>query len=100
MTYAKRFESGDQELPADTIYIAGHARPGLEVTAGRKELLRQRDYFDAVLSHVRQAMAKGQSKENIIALAALPGFESHQSLGTVLTLGGVLAVAYDELTAK
>jgi glyoxylase-like metal-dependent hydrolase (beta-lactamase superfamily II) len=98
--WMKTIDAVAKEMPADTIYIAGHARPGLEVTAGRKELLRQRDYFDAVLTHVRQAIAKGQSKENIITLAALPGFDSHQSLGTVLTLGGVLGVAYDELTAK
>ena len=98
--WMKTIDAVAKEMPADTIYIAGHARPGLDVTAGRKELLRQRDYFDALLSHVRQAIAKGQSKENIITLAALPGFESHQSLGTVLTLGGVLGVAYDELSTK
>lgn len=89
-----------KEMPADTIYIAGHARPGLNVTTGRKELLRLRDYFDALLSHVRQGIAKGQSKDDIVKLAALPGFDSHQSSGTILTLAGALGVAYDELTAK
>lgn len=89
-----------KELPEDTIYIAGHARSGLAVTAGRKELLRQREYFDAVLTYVRQAIAKGQSKDEVATLATLPGFDSHQSSGTILTLSGVLGVAYDELTAR
>ncbi len=89
-----------KELPADTIYIAGHARPGLPVTTSRKELLRLREYFDAVLTHVRQAIAKGHSKEEIARLAALPGFESYAGSGQILTLTGVLGVAYEELTVK
>jgi glyoxylase-like metal-dependent hydrolase (beta-lactamase superfamily II) len=98
--WMKTLDTVAKEMPGDTIYIAGHARAGLPVTTGRKELLRLRDYFDAVLTHVRQAIAKGQSKEEIAKLAALPGFESHQSSGTILTLPGVLGVAYDELTIK
>ena len=90
-------ETVAKEMPADTVFIAGHARPGLAVTAGAKELLRLRDYFDAVLSHVRQAKAKGQSKDEIAKLEALPGFEGYQSSGTILTLAGVLGVAFDEL---
>lgn len=95
--WIKTLETVTKEMPGDTIYIAGHARPGLAVTAGAKELLRLRDYFDAILNHVRQAKAKNQSKEEIVKLGALPGFESYQSSGTILTLAGVLAVAFDEL---
>ena len=98
--WMKTIDTVTKEMPADTIYIAGHARPGLAVTAGGKELLRLRDYFDAVLTHVRQAIAKGQPKENVMDLKVLPGFEGHQRMGTILTLEGVLGVAYDELTAK
>ena len=92
-------ETVTKEMAADTIYIAGHARSGLPVTAERADVLRLRDYFDAVLAHVRQAIAKGQGKDEIATLAALPGFENYQSSGTILTLSGVLAVAYDELTS-
>jgi glyoxylase-like metal-dependent hydrolase (beta-lactamase superfamily II) len=98
--WMKTIETVTKEMPADAIYIAGHARAGLPVTTGSKELLRLRDYFDAVLTHVRQAIAKGQSKEEVAKLPALRGFESHQSSGTMLTLAGVLGVAYEELTAK
>ena len=98
--WMKTIETVSKAMDGDTIYIAGHARPGAAVTAGRKELLRQRDYFDAILTHVRQGIAKGQSKEEIAQLPQLPGFETHQSSGPILTLAGVLGVAYEELTAK
>lgn len=89
-----------KEMDEATIYIAGHARPGLPVTTGRKELVRLRDYFEAVLATTQQAISKGQSKDEFTKLPSLPGFESHQSSGTILTLAGVLGVAYDELTTK
>ena len=98
--WMRTLETVTKEMDAATIYIAGHARPGLPVTTGRKELLRLRDYFDAVLKTTQQAIAKGQSKEELSSLAALPGFETHQGSGTILTLAGVLGAAYDELSAK
>jgi len=89
-----------KELPEDTVFIAGHAKPGLSVTHDRKSLQRQRDYFDAVLSHVRKTIAAGSSKEEIAKLDALPGFDGYHSLPPRLTLGSVLGVAYDELTSN
>lgn len=95
--WMRTLETVGKEMDNATIYIAGHARPGLPVTTGRKELLRLRDYFDAVLTTTQQAIAKGQSKEEFTKLTSLPGFESHQSSGTILSLSGVLGAAYEEL---
>lgn len=92
-------ETISRDMPADTIYIAGHSKTDWPVTVGRKELLRQRDYFDAVLSYVRRGIAEKQSKEQISALQALAGFEDYQASPPVLTLAGVLGVAYEELSA-
>jgi cyclase len=92
-------EKVTKQMPADTIYIAGHARDGAAVTVDRQAVLRFRDYFDAVLAHTRKAMAGGQTKEAVAAATSLPGFETYQG-GGALTLGGVLGVAYEELTAK
>jgi glyoxylase-like metal-dependent hydrolase (beta-lactamase superfamily II) len=97
--WMKTLETVTNAMPADTTYIAGHARPGQPVTVGRKELLALRDYFDAVLSHVRKGIAAGQSREAITA-GALPGFEQYHSAPPRLTLASVLGVAYEELTAK
>jgi cyclase len=92
-------EKVGKDMPADTIFIAGHAKDGLPVTVDRKAVLRFRDYFDAVLALTRKGIAQGQTKEALAATAALPGFESYQG-GGALSLSGVLGVAYDELTAK
>ncbi|HZB26752.1 MAG TPA: MBL fold metallo-hydrolase [Vicinamibacterales bacterium] len=89
-----------KEMDAATIYIAGHARPGLPVTTGRKELLGLRDYFEAVLNATQQAISKGHSKAELTKLPALPGFEQYQSSGTILTLAGTLGAAYDELSQR
>ena len=89
-----------KEYPRDTIYIAGHAKPGLPITVDRTALERLASYFDAVLSHVRQGIAANKSKEEIVGLTALPGFEERASSGTVLTLTGVLTAAFEELTIK
>lgn len=89
-----------KEMPADTLYIAGHAKEGLPVVVKREALHKQRDYFDAVLSHVRKAIAAGKSRDEATAVDTLPGFEGYQAAPPRLTLAGVLGVAYDELTNK
>lgn len=89
-----------KELPSDTIYIAGHAKQGQPVAVDRVALQRQASYFDAVLSHVRAGIAANKSKDEIAALAALPGFEDYASSPPILTLTSVLATAYDEVTVK
>lgn len=98
--WMKTVETIAKDMPRDTRYIAGHAKEGLSVVVGRDALQKQRDYFDAVLSHVRKAIAAGQSKDEATKLERLPGFEGYQSAPPRLTVAGVLGVAYDELTAK
>jgi glyoxylase-like metal-dependent hydrolase (beta-lactamase superfamily II) len=93
-------EAVAKEMPGNTIYIAGHSKEGLPVTVDRKALQQFRNYFDAVLSHVRKRIAAGSSKDEVTKLETLTGFESYQSAPPVLTLTGVLGVAYDELTSK
>lgn len=92
-------ETVAKQLPADTVFIAGHAKPGLPLTHDRKALQRQRDYFDAVLAHVRKGVAAGQSKAEITKLDVLAGFDGYHSAPPRLTLASVLAVACDELAA-
>jgi glyoxylase-like metal-dependent hydrolase (beta-lactamase superfamily II) len=88
-----------KEMPRDTIYIAGHSKEGLPVLVDRAAILKQGDYLEAVLAQVRKGRSAGQSKEEISKLETLPGFESYQSSPPRLTLGFVLGVAYDELSA-
>lgn len=83
----------------DTIFIAGHAKAGA-VSTTRDEVLHFRDYLSAVLAHAQRGVQAGQTKEQVQALTALPGFEDHANLNARLTLGFVLGIAFDEVTAK
>jgi len=84
----------------DATFIFGHAKPGLPVTGGAQELLHLRDYFTAVMDHVRKGIKAGQSQEEIVGIESLPKFEDHVGNGQVLTLKGTLTAAYEELTSK
>jgi len=97
--WLKTLETIAREMPRDTIYIGGHARQGLPVTADVKDVAAFRDYFDAVLTTTRKGIAERKSKEEITA-STLPQFASYQTAGAALSLAGVLGVAYDELTAR
>jgi len=98
--WMKILEKVAKDMPADTIFIAGHAKTGLPPTVDRQAVLAFRDYFDAVLTLTRKAVAAGQTKDALVATSSLPGFDDYQAAGAALSLAGVLGVAYDELTAK
>ncbi len=91
-------EKTSKRFPADTIFVAGHAKNGMAPTVDRQAVLHFRDYLTAALTFTKQQIAKGQPKDAIAATASLAGFEGYQS-GGPLTLKGVLESAYDELTA-
>lgn len=87
------------DYPADAIYVCGHAGPKFEPRCTRDELKIFRDYLDGVLTYTQKQIAAGKTKDEIITLQNLPGFEAfHQPAPN--RLGGNLATAYDELTSK
>jgi glyoxylase-like metal-dependent hydrolase (beta-lactamase superfamily II) len=91
----------DQVLNAhapDTIYIFGHTNTGLPVTGNAGELLRFRDYLDAVLAFVERQVQAGRSRDEILGMREpLAGFDQWGRFGQP---GGrdPLTVAYDEVT--
>lgn len=92
-------EKTAKEFPADSIFIAGHAKDGMAPAVNRQAVLRFRDYLTAALEFTRKGIAAGQARDAIAAAESLKGFETYQG-GGPLTLKGVLESAYDELTAK
>lgn len=88
------------EHSADTIYVFGHAREGFEPAGRRADVLVQRDFLTALLDTARRAIADGVSREELIELERLPGFDEHQPLVEWLTLGLGLGAAYDELSSS
>jgi glyoxylase-like metal-dependent hydrolase (beta-lactamase superfamily II) len=85
-----------KELPADTIYIFGHAGQGREVTGGREDLARHADYLGALLEFVRGQAKAGKTREEVVALRdVIPGFDDYGPL-----VARPLGPAFDEVTSK
>jgi glyoxylase-like metal-dependent hydrolase (beta-lactamase superfamily II) len=83
------------ELPADTLYIFGHAAPGFEVTGSRADLARHAKYLAALLDHVREQVKAGKTREQIVASTDLiKGFEDYGPL-----VPRPLGPAYDEVAS-
>ena len=88
-------ESVVKEHPADTIYIAGHAKENLPVTVTRADLLKFRDYFSGLLAFVQKGIASGRPAGEIVKAGTVPGFPDYEG-----NPEGTIQAAYDELTAK
>ena len=87
------------DYPADAIYVCGHAGPAFTPRCTRDDLRVFRDYLDGLLTYTQKQIAAGKTKEEIVTLPNLPGFEAfHQPLPN--RLGANLATAYDELAGK
>jgi len=97
--WVKTLERVAGRFDAETLFIFGHGQDG-KVTGASKDLLRFRDYLTAALDYAQKGVATGRSKEEIAKLPALQGFTDYASPSPMLSLGAVLGVAYDELTAR
>jgi cyclase len=97
--WMKTLETIAKEMSGDTLFIAGHARPGQQVLVKRDALANLRNYLEAALDHARKGIAAKKAQADIVSVAALPGFEQYQSSGQILTLTGTLTAAYEELAS-
>jgi glyoxylase-like metal-dependent hydrolase (beta-lactamase superfamily II) len=85
-----------KDLPADTIYVFGHAGPKFDLTGSRADLLRHADYLAALLEFVRAQVKEGKTREQVIALTdVIRGFEDYGPL-----IARPLGPAFDEVTAN
>lgn len=98
--WLRTLETVSKAMSHEAVFIAGHARAGLPVAVKGDAIVRQRNYFDAILAHVRKGVADKKSQEEIVAVEALPGFEGVQAINATINLKAVLTAAYEELTAK
>jgi len=62
-------------------------------------IVHMRSYFEALVEHVQNGLKAAQSREEIIGIAALSGFEDHISFGPRLSLAANLDVVFDELVS-
>ena len=83
-------------LPADTLYIFGHAGEGRAVTGSRADLLHHADYLAALLDFARAQVKAGKTREQVVALTdTIKGFEDYGPL-----IPRPLGPAFDEATAE
>lgn len=84
----------------DTVYIFGHAGAGFPVTGSFTDLLRFRDYLDAVLVAVDRAIRAGEDRAAfIVAGPTLEGFEDFGPFGQPGPRE-VRSCAWDELAGE
>jgi cyclase len=84
------------ELPADTVYIFGHAGQKYDVTGSRADLDHHADYLVALLDYVREQVKAGKTREQVLASTdIIKGFEDYGPL-----IQRPLGAAFDEVTAK
>jgi glyoxylase-like metal-dependent hydrolase (beta-lactamase superfamily II) len=82
-----------KELPADTIYIFGHAGEKFPVTGSRADLTHHAGYLTALLEYVRAQVKAGRTRDQIVASTdVIKGFEDY---GPLITRP--LGPAYDEV---
>jgi glyoxylase-like metal-dependent hydrolase (beta-lactamase superfamily II) len=82
------------DLPADTIYVFGHAGPKFEVTGSRADLAHHANYLAALLDYVREQVKAGKTREQIVlSTDVVKGFEDYGPL-----VQRPLGPAYDEVT--
>ena len=83
------------ELPADTLYIFGHAGQNYEVTGSRADLAYHGKYLAALLDYTREQVKAGKTLEQLVAAKdVLKGFEDYGPL-----IQRTLAPAVDEVTS-
>ena len=83
------------ELPADTLYIFGHAGTGREVTGTRADLLHHRGYLEALLEYTRAQVKAGRTREEFLkSTDIIKGFEDYGPL-----ISRPLPAAFDEVSA-
>jgi len=84
---------------SDTLFIFGHGQPEQGMVGRMDALVHMRSYLEALVEHVEVGIKAAQSREEIIGIAALNGFEDHISFGPRLSLAANLEVVFDELVS-
>ena len=94
--WATTLRKVSSELPADTIYIFGHAGTGHPVTGDRSNLQRHADYLDALLAFTAAKIKAGMTRDEFVALReVIPGFDDYGPL-----IARPLPAAFDEVSAR
>ena len=65
----------EKNFDNDTIFIFGHAESNASTTGTMKDVIRKRNYLEALFLHVKNEQKIGKSIEEIKNLNSIPGFD-------------------------
>lgn len=97
--WIKVLETVENEYPADAIYIFGHGKPEFGVTGSKEDVAVMRSYLSAMIEHVDNGVEAGMSKDEIIGLEVLEGYENFL-YADFWSLSQNLNVAYQEVMER
>lgn len=86
------------ELPEDTVYIFGHGNAEFGITGSRQDVQVKADFLSALVDYTRQGIDAGTSKEELMNIESLKGFEQFNVPGWSIPLSANVEAAYAELT--
>ena len=93
--WTKVLQKVASDLPADTLYIFGHAGQDRPVTGSRADLHHHATYLAALLEYVRGQVKAGKTRDQVVASTdVIKGFEDYGPL-----VSRPLGPAYDEVAA-
>jgi glyoxylase-like metal-dependent hydrolase (beta-lactamase superfamily II) len=87
-----------EDLPEDALYIFGHGNSDYGITGSSEDLMVMKDFLVALLNYTQKGIDAGKSKEELMKVETLDGFESFKAPGWRLPLSANVEVAYAELT--
>lgn len=85
----------EEEYPADARYIFGHGSPEFGVTGLKEDVAVMRRYLSSLVNHVQEGIEAGRSREEIVNLDSMPGFDNFL-YADFWTLSQNLDVVYEE----
>lgn len=97
--WVKVLSAVQEKYPDDVMFIFGHGKPEFGVTGNKEDIGVMKSYLSAMIDHVEKGVEAGKSKEDIIDLDTLPGFEDFL-YADFWSLSQNLAVVHAELTGK
>ena len=92
-------EKTTADLNADTLFVVGHAKEGLDQVISMSDVLQFRDYLSAVLEYVERGLARGNRRRNWPRSRCCRTSRTWARYRRRFTLGTFIEKVVDELSA-
>jgi cyclase len=88
-------EKAQKQFDKDTLFVFGHAFDPQKVTGNMDDVKAMQHFMESLVTYVDSSIKAGKSKEEILAIKAIPGVTEWQGDG----IERGLTAAYEELSA-